>query len=514
MERLVQDLKFAVRVLWKDRGFAVTALVTLAICIGANSAIFAIVNSVILRPLPVPEPDRLVIFYNSYPNAGVERGSTGVPDYYDRLRETSVFEEQALYQMRGQTVGGEPDPQRLTGMAVRPSFFRMLRARPLRGRVFGEDEGEIGHEHVVILSYALWQQAFGAADSAVGRELRINGVPHVIVGVMPPSFSFADPDVRLWTPLAFTPEQKSDDARHSNSWTMIARLKPGATVRQAQQQIDALNSRNLERFPALKQILINAGFHTVVAPLQDDMVRGVRPTLFLLWGGVLFVLAIGAVNITNLVLIRSSARIRELATRHALGAALSRLTRQLLTETVLLTLAGGGLGLAIGYGALTFLRSSVLGEMPRAAEVAMDVRAAARARAEPPAPEPQSSVPGRRTERHDRTRRPKRSPCARDSAGRVRVHTAHRRRPPAHQLSTRARRTARFRSDKPAHGACVAAGLPVCRRRCSADVHRAFALSRAFGAGGRECGHHVEYSIRRRLQRQRHPGRGLSDGAG
>jgi putative ABC transport system permease protein len=377
MERLVQDLKFAVRVLWKDRGFAVTALVTLAICIGANSAIFAIVNSVILRPLPVPEPDRLVIFYNSYPNAGVERGSTGVPDYYDRLRETSVFEEQALYQMRGQTVGGEPDPQRLTGMAVRPSFFRMLRARPLRGRVFGEDEGEIGHEHVVVLSSALWQQAFGAADSAVGRELRINGVPHVIVGVMPPSFSFADPDVRLWTPLAFTPEQKSDDARHSNSWTMIARLKPGATVRQAQQQIDALNSRNLERFPALKQILINAGFHTVVAPLQDDMVRGVRPTLFLLWGGVLFVLAIGAVNITNLVLIRSSARIRELATRHALGAALSRLTRQLLTETVLLTLAGGGLGLAIGYGALTFLRSSVLGEMPRAAEVAMDVRAAA-----------------------------------------------------------------------------------------------------------------------------------------
>lgn len=375
MERLLQDLKFAGRVLWKDRGFAVTALLTLGVCIGANAAIFAIVNSVVLRPLPVPDSGRLVILYNSYPGAGVDRGSTGVPDYYDRLRETDVFEEQALYQMRGQTIGGETDPQRLTGMAVRPSFFRMLRAHPLRGRIFNEDEGEIGHERVAILSYALWQQVFGGADSAVGRELRVNGVQHVVVGVMPSSFQFADPDVKLWTTLAFTPEQKSDDARHNNSWTMIARLKPGATVQQAQQQIDALNARNLERFPALKQILLNAGFHTTVASLQQDLVRGVRPTLFLLWGGVIFVLAIGAVNVTNLVLIRSSSRMRELATRHALGAALSRLTRQLLTETVLLTFAGGLLGLALGYGALLLLGGSALSAVPRANEIAIDARA-------------------------------------------------------------------------------------------------------------------------------------------
>jgi predicted permease len=377
MERLVQDLKFAGRVLWKDRGFAATALLTLGICIGANAAIFAIVNSVVLRPLPVPDSDRLVILYNSYPKAGVERASTGVPDYYDRLRETDVFEEQALYQMRGQTIGGETDPQRLTGMAVRPSFFRLLRGRPLRGRIFNEDEGEIGRERVTILSYALWQQLFGGAESAIGRELRVNGLPHVIVGVMPPTFYFADPGVKLWTPLAFTPQQKSDDARHSNSWTMIARLKPGATVQQAQQQIDALNARNLERFAALKQILLNAGFHTVVAPLQEDLVRGVRSTLFLLWAGVLFVLAIGAVNITNLVLIRSSSRMRELATRHALGAALSRLTRQLLTETVLLTLVGGVLGLAFGYAALRLLGGSALTALPRANEIALDARAVA-----------------------------------------------------------------------------------------------------------------------------------------
>jgi predicted permease len=377
MERLLQDLRFAGRVLWKDRGFAATSLLTLSVCIGANAAVFAIVNSVLLRPLPFPAPDRLVVLYNSYPNAGVERASTGAPDYYDRLRETDVFEEQALYQLRGQTIGGGADPQRLTGMSVRPSFFRMLRARPLRGRIFNEDEGEIGRERVVVLSYALWQQLFGGADSAVGRELRVNGVPYLIVGVMPRTFYFADPDVRLWTPLAFTPEEKSDDARHSNNWTMIARLKPGATVAQAQQQIDALNARNLERFPAFKQILINAGFHTIVAPLQADLVRSVRPTLLLLWGGVLFVLAIGAVNITNLVLIRSSSRLRELATRHALGAGLSRLTRQLLTETILLTLVGGLLGLAAGYGGLQLLGRSALIGMPRASEIGIDTRAVA-----------------------------------------------------------------------------------------------------------------------------------------
>ena len=240
MERLFQDLKFAGRVLWKDRGFAATALLTLGICIGANAAIFAIVNSVVLRPLPVPDSDRLVILYNSYPKAGVERASTGVPDYYDRLRETDVFEEQALYQMRGQTIGGETDPQRITGMSVRPSFFRLLRGRPLRGRIFNEDEGEIGHERVTILSYALWQQVLGGSESAIGRELRVNGVPYVIVGVMPQTFYFADPDVKLWTPLAFTPEQKSDDARHSNSWTMIARLKPGATVEEANAEVQVL----------------------------------------------------------------------------------------------------------------------------------------------------------------------------------------------------------------------------------------------------------------------------------
>ena len=372
MERLLQDIRFASRLLLRDRAFSLTILLTLAVCIAANAAIFAVVNSVLLRPLPVPEAERLVLLYNSYPRAGVAKASSGVPDYYDRLAQTDVFEELALYQFRGLTVGGEGRAERLTGLAGRPSLFRLVRAQPHRGRIFTEAEGEIGAERKAIISYALWQRQFAAQDSAIGTSIRLNGQPYEIVGVMRPDFHWMDSDVDLWIPLAFGPEERSDDARHSNSWTMVGRLKPGASVQQAQQQIDALNARNLERFPALKEILINAGFRTVVTPLHEETVGSIRPTLLLLWGGVLFVLAIGAVNITNLVLIRSTARMKELATRHALGAGLARLARQLLTETVLLTILGGAAGVLLGYWALSWLSDAGLQSLPRGSEIRMD----------------------------------------------------------------------------------------------------------------------------------------------
>jgi predicted permease len=373
MDRLFQDIRFGLRVLWKDRAFALTALLTLAICIGANAAIFAVVHSVILNPLPVPEPDRLVLIHNSYPRAGVERASNGVPDYYDRLRELDVFEEQALYNTRGQTVGIEGDPQRLIGMVARPSLLRMLRAKPVRGRIFREEEGEQGQDRKVVLTHPFWQQMFAGGDSAVGGQLRINGVPNEIIGVLPPGFVFGSPDVKFWTPLSFDAEQKSDDSRHSNNYSMVARLKPGATIAQAQQQLDALNARNLERFPNFKEILINAGFHTQALSYQEDMIREIRSTLYLLWGGVLFVLLIGAVNITNLVLVRSSARMRELATRHALGAGLARLTAQLLTETIVLTIAGGVIGLVLGYWGVSLIAGVSADQIPRGDEIRMDV---------------------------------------------------------------------------------------------------------------------------------------------
>jgi predicted permease len=373
MERLLQDARFAVRLLWKDRGFATTAILTLAVCIGANAAIFAVVNAVLLQPLPVRESAQLVYMYNAYPGAGVgDRGSTGVPDYFDRLKETDVFQEQALYNTRGVTLGGDAEPQRITAMLGTPSLLRLLQVQPIRGRAFTDEDGEIGKEKKAILTYASWQQWFGGEDTVVGRDVRINGEPYAIVGVLPQGFSFLDPEVRVWLPLAFTAEQKSDDARHSNNWSYVGRLKPGASIQQAQQQIDALNTRNLDRFPAFKQVLINAGFHTVVVRLQDYLVREIRGTLYLLWGGVVFVLLVGGVNVTNLMLVRSSARAREIATRHALGAGLARIARQLLTETLVLAFCGAALGLLLGYGGVRALASLSLDATPQGTPVAID----------------------------------------------------------------------------------------------------------------------------------------------
>jgi predicted permease len=376
MERLGQDIRFAFRLLVKDRAFAITTLLTLAVCIGANATIFSVVDSILLKPLPVPEPERLVMMQNIYPRAGVDRGSNGVPDYYDRLRELQVFEEQALYNTRGLTIGLEGNPQRVLGMMATPSLLRMLEANPVQGRIFTEAEGELGNHGKTILTYGYWQEVFGGKP-AVGQQLRINGVSHEIVGVLPEGFHFLDPDVKLWIPAAFSAREKSDDSRHSNNWSMVGRLRRGATAVQAQQQLDALNARNMERFPQFREILTNAGFRSLATPLQEDLVRGIRGTLYLLWGGVLFVLLIGVVNVTNLVLVRATGRARELATRHALGAQFGRLVRQLLTETVLLTIAGGAFGLAVGYWGLDALVALGLDQLPRGAEVRMDGRAVA-----------------------------------------------------------------------------------------------------------------------------------------
>jgi predicted permease len=372
MQHLLQDFRFAGRILWKDGSFALTALVTLGVCIGANAAIFAIVNSVLLRPLPVADPGQLVHMYNAYPGAGVVWGSSGVTDYFDRLRETTVFQEQALYNTRGVTRGGEAEPQRVVAMVSTPSLLRLLRVRPVQGRIFTDEEGELGNTRKAILTFSSWQQWFGGQADAVGRDVRINGEPYTVVGVLPEGYTFLDPDVRLWIPVAFTAEEKSDDNRHSNNWSYIARLKPDATIAQARQQIDALNARNLERFPQLKQILVNAGFHTVVVPLQDYLVRDIRATLYLLWGGVVFVLLVGGVNVTNLMLVRSSARLKELATRHALGAGLGRIAAQLLTETFMLAIGGALLGLGLGIAAVRGLSRLALDTTPQGTTVTID----------------------------------------------------------------------------------------------------------------------------------------------
>jgi predicted permease len=368
---LLQDLKFGFKLLLKDKGFTVTALFTLALCIGANASIFTVINAVLLRPLPFPEPERLVMVYNSYPGIGVEKASNGVPDYLDRKKE-DVFESIALIGYSGYDLGSGGAPERILGEYVTPSFFRVLRVAPAFGRAFTEEEATQGKDKVVILGYGLWKERFGGNLSVLGTDVRLSGVPYRIVGIMPESFEPLSSTSRLWVPFAFTPQQTSDKARHSNSWTMIARLKPGVSVALAQQRIDALNKRIAERFPQMKRLLENARFRTAVVNLHEELVSDAKPTLILLQGAVAFVLLIGCVNVANLMLVRSSIRTKELAIRFSLGAGRLRLSRQLLTESVLLALAGGALGLAAAIWGVRLLNHLGADRLPRGATIHID----------------------------------------------------------------------------------------------------------------------------------------------
>jgi len=371
MNPFLFDLKYSARSLWRAKGFALTVFLTFSVCMAANTALFAIVNSVVLRPLPVPEANSILLMSNEYPKAGVSgNNSSSSGDYFDRLREITAFESQAMFRQRDQTVELNGLPQRIHGMAVTPSWFTLLRVSPELGRPFTEEEGEPGRDREVVLSHGLWEQLYAADKSVLGRDLRISGQPFTIVGVMPAGFDFIDPDVRLWMPVAFTAEEKT--VHHSNNWSYIGRLKPGATLAQVQAQVNALNNENLERFPEFKEILIHAGFHTVVKPLQDLLTAGVKKTLYLLWGGALLVLLIGGLNIANLALTRLSLRRREMATRIALGAGGTQLMRQLILENLGLALLGGVCGIGLGAGLLRTLRVMGLEHLPRAQEVHMD----------------------------------------------------------------------------------------------------------------------------------------------
>ena len=371
MDVFFLDLKYAWRSLWRSKGFAVTVLLTFAVCIAANTALFAIVNSVVLRPLPVPEANSILLMANEYPKAGVTGiNSSSSGDYFDRLREMTAFEGQAMFRQRDQTVELNGLPQRMRGMVVTPSWFTLLRVSPALGRPFLEEEGEVGREREVILSHGLWEQLYAGDKTAIGREIRISGQPFTIVGVMPAGFDFIDPDVRLWMPIAFTAEEKTQ--HHSNNWTHIGRLKPGATLEQAQAQVNALNNENLDRFPEFKEILINAGFHTEIKPLQEMLTGSVKRTLYLLWGGAFLVLLIGGLNIANLALTRLSLRRKEMATRIALGAGRMQLMRQLILENLGLALVGGVSGIALGAGLLKTLGAAGLEHLPRAQEVHLD----------------------------------------------------------------------------------------------------------------------------------------------
>jgi putative ABC transport system permease protein len=377
----LRDARFAIRSWTRERSFTFTVLATLVVCLGGNTVIFSIVRSVLLKPLPLAGADRIVLVSNLYPKFGFAKAgpaivAASVPDYFDRRREIRSFAEQALYRRDSLTLGLPDGVERVNALRGTPSFYRLLGATAYAGRVIAEEDGELGNAARVVLSYMFWQRRYGGDPAIVGRDIRLDGTPFRVVGILARQFAYLWDDIDLWLPASFNADQQSDASRHSNTWVMIARLAPGASVVQAQREIDALNARNDGRFPQFRTLVRDAGYRTAVVPLQQEVVRDVRATLYLLWAGALFVLLVGAVNLVNLFLMRSAGRWRELATRHAIGASVARVGRQMLTETTFLAVCGGAMGVAGGWWLLRVLTSLDLEVLPRRQEIGLDWQAA------------------------------------------------------------------------------------------------------------------------------------------
>jgi predicted permease len=371
LDASLRDLRLAFRGLVRDKGFTAAALLTFALCLGANVALFAVVEAVLIRPLPYPNPERIVTVYNQYPKAGVDRSGASIPHYLERRAGVAAFAEAGGYREGGDTIGEAGSPDHVEALVVTPSFFHVLGIAPAIGRTFSEDEGVQGKGDVVVLSDAFWRQNFGSDPGVIGRKIRMDGTSHTIIGVMPPGFRFGNHKPMIWTPLTISDDDRKPTERHSNNMEMIARLRPGATVGQAQSQVDAVNKRGLEGDPYAK-LVIDAGFHTTVADFHKDYVAQSRPMLLLLQAGVLFLLLIGTVNLANLLLVRATARAKEFSVRQVLGAGRLQLARLLVTETLLLALAGGLLGLGLGWAGLRGLEHLGAEDLPHFSPYRLD----------------------------------------------------------------------------------------------------------------------------------------------
>jgi putative ABC transport system permease protein len=381
---VLRDLQSSIRLLLKDRGFTATTVLTLAVCLGANAAIFTVVYSVLLRPLPVPEPERVVAMGDVYPTITPDDIlSSDSPSYFDRLEAVTALEEQALFTMWYDSLQINGVSEELRGMRATPSLFRVLRVEPALGRTFTEAEGQPGNDLKIVLSHGLWQRMYGGDPNVIGRDLRLGwtGERYTVVGVMPRGFRFWDigndghargtgDQIGFWLPLAFTDAQRSVNARTRYAYTNVGRLRPGATIEQVRSQLDALNKLNVERFPQFRYTELK--MYTAVTPVQEALTRNVSRILYLLWGGAAFVLLIGVLNIANLSLARASVRAREFATRVALGAGRMRLVRQLVLEGVLLAVVGGAAGLALSLWLLRTLSMGGISYIPNASSIQID----------------------------------------------------------------------------------------------------------------------------------------------
>jgi predicted permease len=371
----MNDLRFAFRQLRKAPAFTVTALATVAICLGANLAIFAVIDSVLLRPLPFPKADQLVSIFNTYPKAGVENDGSSLTNYYERRGNIPAFSSLSIFRYGSEVVGETGSTQQEELMRVSPDFFTTLGINLAMGRTFSESETitPVEDRGVAILTDAYWRQRYNADPNVLGRILRVNGVPRKIIGVLPPHFRFLSSEARFFLPLTSELQQRTPKQRHSGGGGthMIARMKPGATIAEAQPQIDAHNAA-VEKDNPEATMMAEAGFRSRVVPLHADHVRSIRPTLLLMQAGVFFLLLIGAVNLVNLLLIRASGRAKEMAIRQSMGARRWHVVSQVMTETVLLTFVGGVLGLVVGAWGIRLLEVLGADRLPLGAHIVFD----------------------------------------------------------------------------------------------------------------------------------------------
>jgi putative ABC transport system permease protein len=366
MAAIQQELRYALRVIGRSPGFSAVAILVLALGIGANTAIFSVVNAVLLKPLPFPEPDRIVSVPHVPPPEifpGRKTFAVSPANYLDWKSQNGVFESMAAWSSASMALTGMGRPEDIPAAAVVPEFFTVLRVRPLLGRMLVAGEDEPGHR-VVVLSEAFWKTRFGGNRSAVGGTMVLDGESYTIVGVLPAAQTFPE-DARLWIPLVWTPEEKA--IRGIHDFDVLARLKPGVTVARAQAEMNVLSARLADLYPK-----DDKGWGAAVIPLHEELVGDVKPALLVLLGAVGLVLLIACANVANLVLAKTVGRRKEIAVRAALGASRPQIVRQLFVETILLALAGGALGLLLAGAGVRLIVGFVGDQLPHASAVGVN----------------------------------------------------------------------------------------------------------------------------------------------
>ncbi|HVF22635.1 MAG TPA: ABC transporter permease [Pyrinomonadaceae bacterium] len=360
---MLKDVHFAIRTLFKRPGFLFIAISTLALGIGATTAMFTVVNSVLLQPLRFPEPERLVLLEAINPRQGINQSNMSVPDLVDWQQQSQSFEQIAGYYTGGVFLAIADENERVRASGVSAEFFPMLRTQPLHGRTIQAADAQKEEDSVAVISYALWQRRFGGAADVVNRQVTLNGRSSTIVGIMPAGFNYPG-DTELWVAFPLDPINEPRDNRYVS---VLGRLKPGASIAQAQTELDTINQRLAQNY-----VVTNAGWGVRLTELRERMVGQLRPSLLMLFGAVAFVLLIACANVANLLLARAAYRQKEIALRAALGASRLRIVRQLLTESVLLSIVSGAIGLALSVWLIKLLVALSPPNSPRFDEISIN----------------------------------------------------------------------------------------------------------------------------------------------